>query len=197
MDQDGNKTSFERIDKNGFRSEESYYDSKGTSYLEYSHTYAPNGMMLTSIGIRGDLTQYLNWNYRFRDERTVERTTSKGYNNKQRWIYKLDENRNKIEEQYFDPDGLHSYTRYYVFDGKNNLTEKTEYDGYGNLFEKWVYKYDDKGNNTEQAQYDSQGKIFYTYKLKYDDKGNLISKFLLDKSGQIRQLTVYLYQFYQ
>ena len=194
----GKKTSFERFDRNGNRSEEVYYDAKGNSSYTCEYLYDDNGNEIKKMGGTGDDIVYDKWIYAFADNgRTAERKSEFKKGKDAKWTFAYDDKKNITEEIYYDGSGTMSYKWDFDYDTKQNVTEKQELDSYGNVYQKWVYKYDDKGNNIEMNHYVSNNQLYKTYQMRYDKKGNVKSKFTLDKDDKIIELTIYVYQYYQ
>lgn len=193
----GKKTSFERFDRNGNRTEEIYYDTKGNPNYSCQYLFDENGNEIKKMGGSGDEVIYEKWVYTSSDNGKIERKSEykKGGNHK--WIYTYDVQHNKTEEIYYDITGNISHKWQFVYDGNQNVTEKKEYDPYGNVYQKWVYKYDEKGNNIELSHYVSNNQLYRTYQMRYDKKGNTKSKFTFDKDENVLELVVYVYQFYE
>ncbi|MFH1004653.1 MAG: hypothetical protein V1781_04035 [Bacteroidota bacterium] len=196
QEEKGKKTSFERFDHFGNRTEEIYYDTKGNSSYECSFTYDVNGNELKRMGEQGDEIIYDKWIYAFSDNgKKIEKRSEFKKAREEKWIFVYNENKNKVKETYYDVSGNISYNIELVYDHSNNLVEKKQTDAYGNIFKKWIYKYDAKGYNTEHLYCNNQ--LFRIYQLRYDKKGNLKSRFTLDANGEVIELTVYIYQFYE
>ena len=193
----GKKTSFERFDRNGNRTEELYYDTKGNTMFTCEFLYDEKGNEIKKMGAELDEVIYEKWKYTMMDNgNKIEKSSEYKKNKDQKWIYTLDDRTNIAEEVYYDVSGTISYKMQYIYDAKENLIEKREYDPYGNVYRKWIYKYDDKGNNIEMYHYVSNNQLYRIYQMRYDKKGNMKSKFTFDKDEKIIDLTVYVYQFY-
>jgi uncharacterized protein YkuJ len=193
----GKKSSFERFDRNGNRTEEIYYDTKGESTFSCQYVHDDNGTEIKKMGGQGDEVIYEKWNYTSADNgKKIEKKSEYKKSKDEKWIYSLDAQQNITEEQYYDISGSATTKWGFIYDAKQNVTEKTEYDAYGNIYQKWVYKYDDKENNTEMRHYVSNNQLNRIYQMRYDKKGNMKSKFTFDKDENIINLTVYIYQFY-
>jgi len=193
----GKKTSFERFDRNGNRTEEVYYDTKGNPSYSCQYVYDDNGTEIKKMGGQGDEVIYAKWNYTPSDNgRKVERKSEFKKSKDERWVYSLDAQQNITDEQYYDISGSASAKWVFLYDANQNVTEKKEFDTYGNVYQKWTYKYDEKENNTEMRHYVSNNQLYRIYQMRYDKKGNMKSKFTLDKDENIVNLTVYIYQFY-
>lgn len=193
----GKKTSFERFDRNGNRTEEIYYDTKGNPNYSCQFTYDDKGNAIKRMGGTGDDVVYEKWNYTsLENGRTLEKKSEYKKFKNEKWIYNFDAQKNLISQSYYDINGVISYKWGFTYDDKNRVTEKKEYDSYGNVYQKWVYQYDEKGNNTEMHHYISNNLLHRVYWMKYDKKGNMKSKFTFDKDENIINLTVFVYQFY-
>lgn len=193
----GKKTSFERFDRDGNRTEEIYYDQKGNPSFSCQFTYDDKGNAIKKMGGAGDEVIYEKWNYTsLEGGKTVERKSEYKKSKNEKWVYLFDHNNNIISESYYDISGTISYKWDFVYDDKQHVVEKKEYDSYGNVYQKWEYKYDEKGNNTEMRHYVSNNLLDRIYDMKYDKKGNMKSKFTFDKDENIVNLTVFVYQFY-
>ena len=104
---------------------------------------------------------------------------------------------NKLEENWFNPDGSLSLKYTYKYDDKGNQIEENSFDADGSLSFKYTYKYDDKGNKIELNGFNPDGRLSSKSTYKYDDKDNLIevnsdldSKFTYkydDKGNKIEQ----------
>ena len=88
----------------------------------------------------------------------------------------FNEKGNKLEENWFNPDGrlFSKYT--YKYDDKGNKLEENSFNSDGSLNSKYTYKYDDKGNKIELNYFNSDGSLFLKSTSKYDDKGNEIER---------------------
>lgn len=193
----GKKSCFERFDRNGNRTEEIYYDSKGNPNYSCQYLFDENGNEIKKMGGAADEIIYEKWNYTSSDNGKVERKSEYKKGKNQKWIYAYDAQQNKTEEIYYDINGNISHKWQFGYDGNQNVTEKKEYDPYGNVYQKWVYKYDEKGNNIELHHYVSNNQLYRIYQMRYDRKGNVKSKFTFDKDENVLELVVYVYQFYE
>lgn len=193
----GKKTSFERFDRNGNRTEEIYYDGKGNPNYSCQFLFDENGNEIKKMGGASDEVIYEKWIYSSmdKDKKIVKKSEYKKGKD-QKWVYTINEQQNKEEEMYYDINGNMSYKWTFLYDSQNNLTEKKEFDSYGNVYQKWIYKYDEKGNNIELIHYVSNNQLYRTYQMRYDKKGNMKSKFTLDKDENVMELVVFIYQFY-
>ncbi|TAL61889.1 MAG: hypothetical protein EPN85_03775 [Bacteroidetes bacterium] len=193
----GKKTSFERFDREGNRTEEIYYDTKGNPNFSCQFLYDESGNTIKKMGGSGDEVIYEKWNYTaLEGGKTIERKSEYKKSKNEKWIYTFDSRNNIVSESYYDINGTISYKWDFFYDDKQQVTEKKEYDSYGNVYQKWVYKYDEKGNNIEMRHYVSNNLLHRIYDMKYDKKGNMKSKFTFDKDENIVNLTVFVYQFY-
>ena len=193
----GKKTSFERFDREGNRTEEIYYDQKGAPTFSCQYFYDENGNAIKRMGGEGDEVIYEKWYYTSSDNgKTVEQKSEYKKSKNEKRIYLYDDKKNITTESYYDITGTISYKWDFAYDDKQNVTEKKEYDSYGNVYQRWVYKYDEKGNNIEMRHFVSNNQLDRIYDMRYDKKGNMKSKFILDKNEDIINLTVYVYQFY-
>jgi hypothetical protein len=193
----GVKSSQERFDQKGNRVEEVWYDEKGTSFLESSYSYNEEGIELKNIGVRAHKPFYNNWLYEFNDTtHSLVKYHQQFQLNKEKWVCNYDASGNKLQEQYFDEDGLMLSRRVFKYDAKGCLQEKVEFDGYDNLYRKWVYGYDANGNNISEQEYNADSEIIDQYSMKYDDKGNLTTRFEMNGAGATQRMTVFLYEFY-
>lgn len=194
----GKKTSFERFDRSGNRTEEIFYDTKGNPNYSCQFLHDENGNEIKKMGGSGDEIIYDKWVYTSSDNgRKIERRSEYKKGKDQKWIYLLDANRNRLEETYYDVNGNISYKWQFSYDANQRLIEKKEFDAYGNIYQKWTYKYDDKGNNTELHHYVSNNELYRIYQMRYDKKGNMKSKFVFDKDENVLELIIYIYQFYE
>ena len=194
----GKKTSFERFDYTGNRSEEIFYDAKGNINFSCEYLYDESGNEVKKMGGAGDEVIYEKWNYIVTENgKKIEKKSEYKKGKEQKWIYTFDAQKNKTEEIYYDAAGTISYKWQYAYDDNQNILEKKEIDPYGNIYQKWAYKYDDKGNNIELKHYVSNGQLYRIYQMRYDKKGSMKSKFEFDKDENIIQLTVFIYQFYE
>jgi hypothetical protein len=193
----GKKSSFERFDRDGNRTEEIYYDLKGNPNFSCQYLYDDKGNQIKKMGGTGDEVIYEQWNYTAMDNgQKMERKSEFKKSKDEKWTYTLDAQKNISTETYYDISGAMSFKWEFTYDEGQNVTEKKELDGYGNVYQKWVYAYDEKGNNSEMHHYVSNNQLKEIYQMRYDKKGNIKSKFLLDKNENIINLTVYVYQFY-
>ena len=193
----GKKTSFERFDRNGNCTEEIYYDKKGNPSYSCQFLYDDNGKEIKRVGGASEEVIYEKWNYSVsEDGKKLERKSEYKKLKDQKWMYTFDDHQNKIQEICFDVNGNISYKWNFLYDFNQYLVEKLEYDPYGNVYQKWSYKYDEKRNNNELLYYVSSDQLHRTYEMRYDKKGNMKSKFTFDKNGDILELTVFVYQFY-
>lgn len=193
----GKKSSFERFDRAGNRTEEVYYDPKGNTNYSCQYLYDEKGSLVKKMGGAGEDVIYDKWYYStLENGKTVERKSEYKKSKNEKWIYQFDSQKNIATESYYDINGVISYKWDFDYDGKQHVTEKKEYDSYGNVYQKWTYKYDEKGNNIEMRHYVSNNQLYRIYDMKYDKKGNMKSKFTFDKDENIINLTVFVYQFY-
>ena len=193
----GKKSSFERFDRNGYRTEEIYYDRNGLSSFSCQYVYDENGNEIKKMGGQGEEVIYEQWKYSFLEGGNhVERRSEFRSGKEQKWIYSLDVHKNKFDEIYYDVTGMLSSKWEFAYDGNQNIVEKKELDAYGNTYQRWEYKYDDKNNNIEMYHYVSNNQLNKILQMRYDKKGNMKSKFTLDKDQNILELTVYVFQFY-
>lgn len=194
----GKKTSFERFDRNGNRTEEIFYDSKGNPIYVCQYLHDEFGNEIKRMGTSGDEIIYDKWVYTVSEGgKKMERKSEYKKGKNQKWVYILDASKNRLEEIYYDINGNISHKWQFWYDAHQRLTEKKEFDAYGNIYQRWVYKYDDKGNNTELHHYVSNNQLYRIYQMRYDKKGNMKSKFILDKDENVLELVVYIYQFYE
>lgn len=194
----GRKTSFERFDRQGNRTEEINYDLKGSVIYSCEYLFDQYGREVKKVGGSGEEVIYEKWNYMFLDSiNQVQRRSEYKKGKDQRWIYSYDKNHNISEESYYDLNGTLTNKKAYAYDERQKLIEKNEYDPYGNIYQRWVYEYDDKGNNTEMKHYHSNGQLYRTYQMRYDKSGNMKSRFEFDKDENIVKLTVFIYQFHE
>jgi len=192
----GKKTSFERFDREGNRTEEIYYDIKGNTNYSCQYLYDEKGNTVKRMGDAGDEVIYEKWYYSPMDGKTMERKSEYKKSKNEKWIYVFDAQKNIVTESYYDISGVIAYKWDFTYDAKQHVTEKKEYDSYGNVYQRWTYKYDEKGNNTEMRHYVSNNQLYRIYDMKYDKKGNMKSKFTFDKDEAVINLTVFVYQFY-
>jgi hypothetical protein len=193
----GKKSSFERFDREGNRTEEIYYDPKGNPNFSCQYIYDDQGNQIKKMGGEGDEVIYEQWSYTVSDNgKKVERKSEFKKSKEEKWIYAYDDQKNINTVTYYDISGTMNYKWEFTYDDKLNVTQKSELDAYGNVYQKWVYKYDEKGNNTEMHHYVSNNQLDKIFQMRYDKKGNVKSKFMLDKDENIINLTVYIYQFY-
>ena len=91
-----------------------------------------------------------------------------------KWTYKYDDKGNQIEENGFNSDGRLSFKSTYKSDDKGNKIEQNSFNPDGSLGSKYTYKYDDKGNKIEENSFNPDGSLYYkaTYKYTYDQQGN-------------------------
>ena len=91
-----------------------------------------------------------------------------------KWTYKYDDKGNQIEENGFNSDGRLSFKSTYKYDDKGNKIEQNSFNPDGSLGSKYTYKYDDKGNKIEENSFNPDGSLYYkaTYKYTYDQQGN-------------------------
>lgn len=194
----GKKISFERFDRDGNRTEDIYYDTKGNPIYSCQFVFDENGNEIKKMGGDGDEIIYEQWIYSASDNgKKIERKSAYKKSKGEKWIYTLGTNQNKTDETYYGSNGNIFSKWDFLYDAKQNLIEKKEYDSYGNIYRKWIYKYDEKGNNTEVYHYVSNNQLYRIYQMRYDKKGNMKSKFTLDKDENVLELTVYIYQFYE
>lgn len=194
----GKKISFERFDREGNRSEEIFYDVKGTPVYSCQFFFDENGNEIKKAGGGGDEVIYEQWIYSANNNgKKVEKKSAFRKLKGEKWIYTLDANQNKTEEIFYDSKGEIFYKLEFLYDSKQNLIEKKEYDSFGNIYQKWIFKYDEKGNNTETHHYVSNNQLYRIVQMRYDKKGNMKSKFILDKDENVMELTVYIFQFYE
>ena len=59
----GKKTSFERFDRDGNRTEEIYYDNKGNRNFSCEYIYDEKGNQIKKMGGEGDEVIYEQWSY--------------------------------------------------------------------------------------------------------------------------------------
>lgn len=193
----GRKSSFERFDRQGNRTEEIFYDPKGTPEFSCQFLFDETGAEIKRVGGARDEVIYEKWVYTSSDNgRKIERKSEYKKGKDQKWVYAINEFQNKLEETYYDLNGMIAYKWVFQYDLAQNLIEKREYDAYGNIYQRWVFTYDDKGNNTELHHYVSGGQLQRVFKMQYDKKGNMKAKFVMDKDENILELIVYVYQFY-
>ena len=193
----GKKTSFERFDRNGNRTEEIYYEKKDVASFSCQYLYDENGNEVKKMGGSGDEVIYEKWIYTPIDNaEKIEKKSEYKKGKEQKWVYTLNTDKDIAEETYYDMNGTMTYKRQYIYDVNDNLIEKKEIDPYGNIYQKWVYDYDDKGNNIELHHYVSNNQLYRIYQMRYDKKGNMKSKFEFDKDENVLLLTVFVYQFY-
>ncbi len=194
----GKKTSFERFDRDGNRTEEIFYDVKGNPSYSCQYIYDENGREEKKVGGSGEDLIYDKWSYKvIENSKQVEKKSEYKTGKEQKWVYSYDAQQNVSQEIYYDVNGTISHKWEYTYDGNQNITEKKEYDSYGNIYQRWSYAYDEKGNNTELHYYVSNNQLFRIYQMRYDRKGNMKSKFEFDKDENVIQLTVFIYQFYE
>ena len=193
----GVKSSEERFDQKGNRTEEMWYDENGASFLESSYTYNDEGVELKNIGVQMHKPFYNNWLYEIKDTTNeLIKFHSQNKINKEKWVYSFDAAGNKTQEKYFDETGLLTDRCVFNYDSKGRLDEKIEFDAYDNLYRKWEYSYDENGNNTGEILYNNDSEVLKQYILKYDEKGNLTTRFEMNAKGVATQMTVFLYEFY-
>ncbi|HEY4800233.1 MAG TPA: hypothetical protein VII99_14225 [Bacteroidia bacterium] len=192
----GKKTSFERFDRDGNRTEEIAYDLKGNTLYSCQYLYDEKGNEIKKMGGSGEEMIYDKWQYTIAGNK-IERRSEYKKGKEQKWIFAYDSQKNLTEETYYDISGAISYKWVFLYDENQNVTEKKELDPYGNVYQKWVFKYDDKENNTELYHYVSNNQLYRIYQMRYDKKGNMKSKFTLDKDENVIDLTIFVYQFYE
>ena len=193
----GRKSSFERFDRDGNRTEEISYDGKGAPVFSCQYLYDDKGNEIKKMGGEGDEVIYEQWNYTLMDDgKKAERKSEFKKAKDEKWVFVYDDQHNITSETYYDVSGIMSFKWGFIYDDHQNVTSKTEYDPYGNVYQKWVYQYDDKGCNVEMHHYISNNQLQETCQMSYDKKGNLKSRFTFDKNDNILSLTVYVYQFY-
>jgi hypothetical protein len=193
----GRKSSFERFDRDGNRTEEIHYDEKGRPDFSCQYLYDEKGNQVKKMGGEGDEVIYEQWNYSVMDNgKKVEKKSEFKKSKEEKWVYVYDAQHNIIAETYYDINGVVSYKWEFVYDDNQKVMSKTELDSYGNIYQKWVYEYDDRGDNIGMDHYVSNNQLDRIYQMSYDKKGNLKSKFTFDKNENIIDLTVFVYQFY-
>lgn len=88
-----------------------------------------------------------------------------------------------------------------TFNEKGNKLEENWFNPDGRLFSKYTYKYDDKGNKLEENLLNSDVNLDdkYTYKYTYDQQGNWIQRIAykvkngVEKPSQIVERTIEYY----
>ncbi len=197
IDKNGQRTSFEKLDKDGNQCEEVYYNATGESYLECTHVYNAGNEVST---VRyADGTPNLNkWVYEKGEKPgSIEKRSSSKLAGKEKWVFVYDDFSNLISEEYYDASGTNTYKKTYVYKYPGTLIEKNEYDAYGSLYARTEYRYDASGNLKEKVQFDGANAISAHYEFVYDRSGNQIARFTHDNAGNVKELTVYLYYYYQ
>lgn len=191
----GKKTSFERFDRSGFRTEEAEYGPDGEALLSCQYMYDDAGFVVKKMGANSDII-YDKWSYVFLNDKTeLERRSVYSKAKMEKWLYRIDDQKNFLFESYYDQEGTLTQQVKYEYDRESKLTQKLEMDAYGNVNQKWVLEYDQNGNNIE-VQHFKSGRLYKSYQMTYDKKGNMKSKHTFDASGKVEQLTVFVYQFY-
>jgi hypothetical protein len=194
----GNKTSFERFDREGNRIEEIKYDFKGNAIFSCEYLFDEYGREIKKTGGTGEEVVYEKWNYLFLDSMNLVQKKSEYKKGRgQKWLYSYDKNHNISEETYYDVTGTLLHKMRYAYNTNQKVIEKIELDPYGNVYQRWAYEYDDKGNNTNIKHYHSSGQLHRSYQMRYDKKGNMKSRFELDKDENILELTVFIFHFYE
>ena len=110
-----------------------------------------------------------------------------------KWTYKYDDKGNKIELNSFNHDGSLDSKFTFKYDDKGNQIELNWFNPDGRLDFKWTYKYDDKGNQIEENGFNSDGRLSFKSTYKYDDKGNKIEQNSFNPDGSLGSKYTYKY----
>ena len=110
-----------------------------------------------------------------------------------KYTYKYDDKGNKLEENSFNSDGSLNSKYTYKYDDKGNKIESNLFNSDGRFSGMLTYKYDDKGNQIEANLFNSDGSLFSKYTYKYDDKGNQIEKNSFNSDGRLFYKYTYKY----
>ncbi len=87
----------------------------------------------------------------------------------------FDEKGNRLEENYYNPDGTLSVKHIYHYNEKGNIEDENYYDSDWTLL-KWVtYTYSEEGNLSENRTYGNDY-LFSLSRYSYDEKGNKIEQ---------------------
>ena len=114
-----------------------------------------------------------------------------------KWTYKYDDKGNKIELNSFNHDGSLDSKFTFKYDDKGNQIEQNWFNPDGRLDFKWTYKYDDKGNQIEENGFNSDGRLSFKSTYKYDDKGNKIEENSFNPDGSLYYKATYKYTYDQ
>jgi hypothetical protein len=145
-------------DDSGYNTREMWVRADGTIDYEFQYVYDDRGNMLEKNGM---------FNNTLND----------------RWVFKYDEDGNKIEEGHAGGDAV-VYARFvYSFDDNRNVISKEEYGKNGELVRKESFTYDMQGNMTEEMEKANQYSRTFKYELQYDQQGNWTSRYVINEQG--------------
>ncbi len=98
--------------------------------------------------------------------------------------YKYDKSGNKIEENYFEPEGKLKWRCYFKYDSNGNEIKQISYDPNGKLKHNSYYRYDALGNMIENCLIRKDGYLTENYIWDYDKFGNLLEHKSLKNNGE-------------
>lgn len=165
---------------------------KSIKECTYDGTYNGDTETFEGRGEKGDCNQAINYFFNNKGNLIEVKDVLHGESG-QKHTYKYDDKGNKVQEEYYDEDGvLQGKVNYkydkpgnriektfpegtkisYRYDSNGNMIEESTYDNDGNLYNRIAYQFDDNGLKIEEVQYDRNGKIVIKYAYKYDSNGN-------------------------
>jgi len=100
-----------------------------------------------------------------------------------KYIYKYDIKKNKVEEYYYNPKSSLNLKTVFKYDTNRKMIEEAIFCPNGKLKKKITFKYDNKGNKIEEKMYDKDGCIQAKRTYKYDKQGNQIERNLYGQEG--------------
>ena len=171
--------------------EEFRYDSKGNQTAWENTNYLPadsknaTTTAYTCVGKNIAEVKLLK-----KDGSLIKRTT-----------YGYDDNRNKIEEALFFPDGTLESRQKYTLDAKGDIVEEISaeqvhpehfnpkrYDAY--VTTKRTFKRDDRGNAIEEKHFYPDGSLYGTWVYTFDSADRLIKTVRTDKKNRLEDLKI-------
>lgn len=128
-----------------------------------------------------------NWLYRYNNG--VEENEGRKIS-----TIKYDREKNMVETEVYDQEGVLTERYTYAYDNKGNRVETIKYSPEGRVESRFSYEYDDKGRKTRTMEYKANGTLLKKYVYKYDDDDNLTEEIWYTPKDKVEQRFVYSYK---
>lgn len=169
-----------KIEKNRIKSvteNVTFYDNgKEISYKDYYVLFSKGGKVLEEANYNKDGTFH------------------------KRKTFKYDNNKNRIEETFYEEadkkNEIESRKIIFKYNGANDKIEELEYDGTGKIIKKVVYAYNNLGEKVSEMHYDGDENLKKKVGYAYNSKGLKIKRDNYRADNSLESIRKYTYEFY-